>query len=83
MFLIYHKKLKIKSKNGNYQFATRDLFSVIIALKMLLDKSDFYCFYKKVIKDIKELEKSITTIKIENILDKMGFPKNYRDLLKL
>ena len=35
---IYHKKLKIDNKNGNYQYATRDLFSIIIILKLLLEK---------------------------------------------
>lgn len=80
---IYHKKLGIKNENGNYQFATRDLFSVVIALKMLLEEKDFKSFYKNLITDIKELENSITAIEIKNILRKMGFPENYRELLKL
>lgn len=80
---IYHKKLGIKSINSNYQFATRDLFSVIIALKMLLEKKEFEIFYKKLIKNIEELQKNITTIEIKDVLDKMGFPKNYKKLLKL
>ncbi len=80
---IYHKKLEIKSNNMNYQYATRDLFSIVISLKMLLEKSDFNCFYKKLLKDIKHLEKSISTIDFQNILDKMGFPPNYKKLLEL
>lgn len=79
----YHKKLGIRSKNGNYQLATRDLFSVVISLKLLLEKNDFECFYKILLNDIQELKKSITTIKINSILDKMGFPRNYKKLLKL
>lgn len=79
---IYHKQLGIKTKTGNYEFATRDLFSIVIALKLLLDEQHFYCFYKKIIKYIDELKKSITTIEIEHILCKMGFPKNYKKLLK-
>lgn len=50
---------------------------------MLLDKKDFEQFYKNIIKDIEELQKNITTIEIKNILDRMGFPKNYKKLLKI
>ena len=80
---IYHQKLGIKSIKGNYQFATRDLFSVVISLKMLLEKKEFEVFYKKIIKDIEEIQKKITTIEINDVLVKMGFPKNYKKLLKL
>lgn len=80
---IYHKKLDIKNKNGNYQFATRDLFSIVIVLKILLEKRDFDCFYKEIIKDIQKLQKNIITVKIKDILDRMGFPENYKKLLKL
>ena len=41
---IYHKRLKIEHKNGNYQLATRDLFSVIIILKMLLELNILLAF---------------------------------------
>lgn len=78
---IYHKKLKIQCKNGNYQLATRDLFSIVIALKLLLENNEFIQFYRDIIKEIQELQKSITTIKIDKVLYKMGFPKNYKKLL--
>lgn len=80
---IYHKKLNIENINGNYKCATRDLFSIVLCLKLLLDKKDFNCFYSKLIRNIQELEKSITTIKIQSILNVMGFPRNYKKLLKL
>lgn len=79
---IYHKKLNIENINGNYKCETRDLFSIVICLKLLLNKKDFNCFYSKLIGNIQELEKSITTIKIQSILNVMGFPKNYKKLLK-
>ncbi len=80
---IYHKKLNIKNINGNYKYATRDLFSIVICLKLLLTKEDFNCFYSEFIKNIQKLQKSITTIEIQNVLDRMGFPENYKKLLKL
>lgn len=80
---IYHKKLKISNINGNYEYATRDLFSIVIILKILLNKDNFNHFYKQLISDIKELQKSIISIEFKNILDKMGFPENYRKLMNL
>ena len=80
---VYHKKMKIPMKNGNYQFGTRDLFSIVIILKMLLNKKDFEVFYKIIIENIQNLEKSISSIRIEKILAKMGFPQNYKKLKKL
>lgn len=45
----YHSKLKIEKVEGNFLCATRDLFSVIIILKLLLSKDDFISFYKQII----------------------------------
>lgn len=80
---IYHKKLKIENKNGNYQYATRDLFSIIIALKLLLEKEQFNRFYSEIIKNIEKLKKELYTIQIDKVMYKMGFSKNYKKLLKL
>ena len=79
----YHKKLNIDSKDGNYKFATRDLFSIVICFKLLLEKDDFESFYVEIINAINELHEKIAIVKIEDILSKMGFPKNYKKLTKL
>lgn len=80
---IYHKKLKIENKNGNYQYATRDLFSIVISLKLLLEKEQFSAFYMEIIKSIEKLKKELHSISIDKVLYKMGFPQNYKKLLKL
>ena len=80
---IYHKKLKIESKNGNYQYATRDLFSIVIALKLLLEKEQFYKFYTEIIKSIEVLKKKLISITLDKVMYKMGFPENYKKLLKV
>lgn len=78
----YHKQLKIQ-RNNKYQYATRDLFSIVIILKMLLDKERFKDFYSNLILDVEKLESKISSISIDKILYKMGFPKNFKELLKL
>ena len=79
---VYHKKLNIK-KNNKYQCATRDLFAVIIILKRLLCEDKFKEFYINIIDEIEILKKQLTTINIEKVLYKMGFPKKYKKLLKI
>ena len=79
---IYHKKLKIENENGNYKYATRDLFSIVIVLKILLEKEQFSPFYTEIINSIHMLEKELKAISIDKVLYKMGFPKNYKKLLK-
>lgn len=78
----YHEKLNIK-KNNKYQYATRDLFSIVIILKMLLEKEQFRDFYDNIIASIGQLGKELTSININKVLYKMGFPKNYKKLLNL
>ncbi len=80
---VYHNKLNIECIYGNYRFGTRDLFSVVICLKILLDKEQFEDFYKNVINNIQELNKSLNTIELKSVLEKMGFPNNYKELLKM
>ena len=80
---IYHKKMKIENKKGNFQYGTRDLFSVVIILKLLLEKEQFSNFYIEIIKSIETLKRKLITINVDKIMNKMGFPKNYKKLLKL
>ena len=79
----YHKKLNLIKNKPKTIYATRDLFSIIIILKILLEEEQFNNFYNAIIKSIKILEKELNTISIDKVLYKMGFPINYRKLLKL
>ena len=78
----YHKKLNI-IKNDKFLYSTRDLFSIIIILKILLEKVEFYNFYINIIKNIDILQTELITISINKVLYKMGFPNDYKKLLYL
>ena len=79
----YHRQLMLTRKDNKTAYATRDLFSVIIILKILLEKDVFNEFYHNIIAKIEKLETQLFTIKIDKVLYKMGFPKNYRNLFEL
>lgn len=79
----YHKLLGLEIKDTNTMNGTRDLFSIVIILKILLQENQFNSFYRKVIMCIEKLQSKLLSININKVLYRMGFPKNYRDLLKL
>lgn len=79
----YHKKLRLIKNNNKTTYSTRDLFSIVLILKIMLEKDQFNKFYKLLIKNIELLKKELFTISIDKVIYKMGFPKNYKKLLKL
>ncbi|MCI8637310.1 MAG: Abi family protein [Clostridia bacterium] len=79
----YHKKLDLIKIDDKTAYATRDLFSIVIILKALLEKEQFNEFYNRIIETIKELENKLLSLKIDKVLYKMGFPKNHKELINL
>lgn len=79
----YHELLDIPKMNGEYIYGINDLFALIIILKRLLRKEDFYMMLQEITYEINYLSGRIHTIKIDKILDRMGFPKNYKDIVRM
>ena len=79
----YHNLLKIPQVNDEYIYGKNDIFAVIIMLKYLLRKEDFRIMLKEIDYEKELLDSRIDSIPIEKILDRMGIPKNYLDLLDL
>ena len=79
----YHSKLKIQKNQGNYINGVQDLFSIVLILKSMLDKREFNQFYKLLIKNIQILKENIKDDQFDKVLNKMGFPPNYKKLLTL
>ena len=81
----YEKTYNILMKNNYYYLINgyKDLFSIIIILKVLLKETEFKKFYTIFINDLEELKENIKSIDFIQILNKMGFPKNYKKLLNM
>ena len=77
----YHSEMNIeKNEENEYKFGKNDLFSVLIILKVMLNDRDFHNFINEVSYEIDFLTGKIKTVSIESILDKVGFPENWRDI---
>ena len=77
---IYHKLLHIPIMDDEYIYGKNDLFALVLVLKRMLNKNDFSNFIEEIKHNIDNLDLNLHSIKIDKVLDNMGFPKNYYDL---
>jgi len=77
----YHEILNIPKMDGNYIYGKNDLFSLMIIFKILLNKKDFRILMKEIEYEIELLDGRIDSIPINKVLDRMGFPKNYIEII--
>lgn len=77
---IYHQLLDIPKQNGEYIYGKCDLFALLIIMKQLLEKDKFNSMIIEMDNAILTLNYNLKTIKIDDVLHRMGFPKNWKDL---
>ena len=78
----FHELLNIPCIDSEYIYGKGDLFSVVLIFKYLLSKDDFRLFINEISYEIDALSGKLRTISIDKVLDRMGFPKNYKSLLE-
>ena len=79
----YHELLHILKTNGEYIYGINDLFALIIILKRMLRSDDFHNMFNEISYEIDYLTGRLHTISIDKVLDRMGFPKNFKDLVRM
>lgn len=77
----YHSELNIPRLNDEYIYGKGDLFSVVLIFKYILSNDDFRLFINEVSYEIDKLAGRLSAISINKVLDRMGFPTNYKSLL--
>ena len=66
--------------NDEYEYGKNDMFSVVIMLKQVLNESDFNDFVNEVSYELSLLDGRVNVIPQSKILDRMGFPPNWKDI---
>ena len=79
----YHKKLNIFKMDDEYIYGKNDIFSLIIMFKCLLEEDEFRLMIKEFEYEFEKLDGMIDSIPVEKILDTMGIPKNYMDIINM
>jgi len=77
---VLHSKLKIAKKGAQYVYGKRDLFSVVIAFRYLLQKKEFYAFKRVLGKIIDGFIAQTTHVTYNELLHEMGFPANWKKI---
>ena len=79
----YHYMLNIDITDDEYNYGKNDLFAVVIIFKQLLTDNEFRDFINEVGYEIDMLEGKTNTVPINNFLNKIGFPNNWRDIINI
>ena len=75
-----HSNLNIPKQDGEYIYGKDDLFALMIILKRMLSKDEFKLLINELNYEIDVLEGKLKTIKIDKLLDAIGFPINFREI---
>lgn len=79
----YHEILNIPKMDGEYIYGKDDLFALIIILKHMLRKDEFTLLIKELSYEIEILAGKLKVISINKVLDRIGFPLNYKEIVRL
>lgn len=80
---IYHEKLGILQMDDEYIYGKNDIFAVVIILKYLLTDAEFRLMMREIDYEIGKMSGVIKSIPLAKILDRIGFPENYMELVNM
>ena len=80
---IYHQLLKIEKIEDEYSKGKTDLFALLIIIKQLLKEDEFKNMTLEIDNVVETLNYNLNTIKIDDVLNRMGFPLNWKDLSRI
>ena len=79
----YHECLNIEKVDNEYKYGKNDLFALIIIMKEMLSKEEFNDMFYQIGYEVDILDGKVETVPLKTILNKMGFPSNFRDIKEM
>ena len=80
---VYHQLLNIPKEDNEFTKGKNDLFALIIIMKQMLKQDDFKNMTYELDNVIQTLNYNIHTIDINVVLERMGFPLNWKNLANI
>ena len=80
---VYHALLGIKKVDGEYERGRNDLFALFIILRQMLSSDDVKNLINEMGTLLDNLEFNLNTITIDKVLDRMGFPYNWKEIANI
>jgi len=79
----YHDLLHIDKVNDEYVYGKNDLFALIIIIRQLLTDTEVKNLIIEIDRVINNLEYNLHSITIDKVLDRMGFPLNWKEIANI
>lgn len=80
----YHIQLAIEQdEEKEYKYGKNDLFALIIIFKQMLRDEEFRELINELSYEIDILDGKVDTVPLNTILNKIGFPDNWREIAKI
>lgn len=79
---LLHEKMSISKNGSKYRCGKNDLFSVVITLRYLLPKSDFWALKNQIIHVLNNYDNQKLNLAKNVLFEYMGFPDNWKDITK-
>lgn len=79
----YHEILNIEKIDGEYVYGKNDLFALIIIIRQLLTETEVKNLVLEIEHVLQNLEYNLKSITIDKVLDRMGFPPNWKDIASI
>ena len=79
----YHYMLNIDMTDDEYNYGKNDLYALIIIMKQMLTDVEFRDLIYEIGYEIDILDGKVDVIPLNNILNKIGFPDNWRDIINI
>ena len=79
----YHEQLNIPKEADEYIYGKNDLFALLIMLKYMLRDEEFRLLSYEIGYEIDLLDGKVNTIPLSKILEKLGFPMNWKDIIEM
>ena len=79
----YHSFLDIPMVDDEYIYGKNDLFAIIIILRQMLSDSEFSELINEVSYEMDILDSKIDSVDTKTILNRIGFPDNWREITNI
>lgn len=76
----YHALLNIEKIDDEYIYGKNDLFALLIIIRQLLTTNEVKNLIIEIERVLNNLEYNLKSISIDKVLDRMGFPPNWKEI---
>mgnify|MGYP006358157335 CR=1 FL=1 len=76
----YHMLLNIEKIDDEYIYGKNDLFALLIIIRQLLTADEVNNLVIEIERVLNNLEYNLKSISIDKVLDRMGFPPNWKEI---